>query len=52
MLDDTVQAERALRPAASKGRAPGFSISEELLSSALCQIVRRNAAGFTPKRRK
>ncbi len=52
MHKDTFQAERAAPPAASKGRALGFGISEELLSSTLCQIVRRDATGFTSKRRK
>lgn len=43
MLDDGFQAARGVRPAAGRKCAPGFSVSEELLSSALCQIVRRDA---------
>ncbi len=43
MLDHTSQPERAARPAATKKRVAGFNASEELLSSALRQMVRRGA---------
>ena len=40
MLDFTIQPERAARPAASEKYGVGFSASEELLSSALRQMLR------------
>ncbi len=41
MLDEAFQAGRAARPAARERRASGLGASEELLSAALSQLVRR-----------